>query len=225
MNIGTLNENPLHAALKQWYAAPGDSMEVQMHNYVIDLVRGDLLIEIQTGGFGPLARKLTNLLPTHSVRLVHPIAQTKWISKIGEDLQPVSRRKSPKRGRLHNIFSPLVAIPQLLEHPNFELEVLLIDMEEVQLFDGKRGWRRKGWVVHERRLLTVNQQHHIAGPEALAALLPPNLPSPFTTADLADQLQIPRRLAQQMSYCLRKTDQIQIVGKVGNAICYTANKP
>ena len=199
MNIGTLNENPLHAALKEWYAAPGDRVEVPLHGYVIDLVRGELLIEIQTGGFGPIARKLSNLLTSHPVRLVHPIAQTKWITKIGEDVQPVSRRKSPKRGRLHDVFSPMVAIPHLIAHPNFELEVLLIDMEEVQRFDGKRGWRRKGWVVHERRLLTVNTQQRIDTPAALTQLLPPNLPTPFTTVDLANHLQIPRRLAQQMS--------------------------
>ncbi|MBI1298895.1 hypothetical protein GC175_28520 [bacterium] len=195
-----------------------------MHNYVIDLVRGDLLIEIQTGAFSPIARKLSNLLAFHPIRLVHPIAQTKWITKIGDDAQPISHRKSPKRGRLHDVFAPLVAIPQLLEHPNFELEVLLIDMEEVQHFDGKRGWRRKGWVVHERRLLTVNEQHHIGNPEASAQLLPPTLPSPFTTADLANHLQIPRRLAQQMTYCLRKTETIRVVNKAGNALCYVESQ-
>lgn len=223
MNIGTLNENPLHAALKQWYAAPGDRVEVPLHGYVIDLVHEDLLVEIQTGAFGPIARKLSTLLVTHRVRLVHPIAQHKWIVKIGEDEQPVSRRKSPKQGRLCDICAPLTAIPHLLTHPQFELEVLLIDVEEIQRFDGKRGWRRKGWIVHERRLLSVNSRHRIDTPQSLAELLPTGLPVPFTTAHLAEHLQIPRRLAQQMTYCLRKTEQIHIVGKAGNTLCYTAN--
>ncbi|MEZ4832454.1 MAG: hypothetical protein R2873_10725 [Caldilineaceae bacterium] len=221
MGIGTLNENPLHAALKQWYADPDDRLEAPLHGYVIDIVRQDLLIEIQTGGFSPIARKLLTLLSTHRVRLVHPIAQNKWILKLSEDDETISRRKSPKRGRIHDIFAPLTAIPHLLLHPRFELEVLLIDVEEIQRFDGKRGWRRKGWIVHERRLLAVNEEHRIDTPEASAQLLPPDLPVPFTTADLASHLQIHRRLAQQMAYCLRKMERIEIAGKSGNALCYT----
>ena len=46
--IGLLNEKPLHASLKQWYARPGDRFEVAVGGFVIDIVRDDLLIEIQT---------------------------------------------------------------------------------------------------------------------------------------------------------------------------------
>lgn len=68
--INTYNEKSLHADLKQWYALPGDKMEVRVDGYIIDLVRGDLLIEIQTGGFSPLKRKLAHLAQAHPVRLV-----------------------------------------------------------------------------------------------------------------------------------------------------------
>ena len=37
--IGLLNEKPLHASLKQWYARPGDRFEVPVDGYVIDLSR------------------------------------------------------------------------------------------------------------------------------------------------------------------------------------------
>jgi hypothetical protein len=40
--IGTLMETSLHAALKEWYAQPGDRTEVPMDGYVIDLVRDEL---------------------------------------------------------------------------------------------------------------------------------------------------------------------------------------
>ena len=56
--IGTLRERPLHASLKRWYARPGDRVEVAVDGYVVDLVRGDLLIEIQTRGFATLRPKL-----------------------------------------------------------------------------------------------------------------------------------------------------------------------
>lgn len=47
--IGRLNEGPLHAALKRWCARPGDRLEAVVDGYVIDIVRADLLLEIQTG--------------------------------------------------------------------------------------------------------------------------------------------------------------------------------
>ena len=53
-----------------------------------------------------------------------------------------------------------------------------------------------------------------------AALLPADLAAEFTTADLAAALGRPRRLAQQMAYCLRGAGAVSAVGKQGNAIVY-----
>jgi len=61
-HIGTLREGPLHASLKQWCARPGDRFEVPVDGYVIDLVRDDLLIEVQTSGFSSMKEKLRDLL-------------------------------------------------------------------------------------------------------------------------------------------------------------------
>ena len=61
--IGTLNEKSLHAALKEWYALPGDRFEVAVDGFVADIVRGEQLIEIQTRSFPAMKRKLRRLLP------------------------------------------------------------------------------------------------------------------------------------------------------------------
>jgi hypothetical protein len=66
-DIGRLNEKSLHADLKQWLAQPGDQFEVAIDGFVIDIVRGDKLIEIQTRNFGAMKRKLTQLLDHHPV--------------------------------------------------------------------------------------------------------------------------------------------------------------
>src|SRR5512138_1933319 len=99
--INTFNEKSLHASLKQWYAGPGDQLEVRVDGYIIDLVRGDLLVEIQTSSVSKLKRKLARLAENHAVRLVFPVALEKWIVRQptaeGENPQ---RRKSPKRGRV-----------------------------------------------------------------------------------------------------------------------------
>ncbi len=82
------------------------------------------------------------------------------------------------------------------------------------------GWRRKGWLTHERRLLAVLDQHTLTSSADLRALLPDGLPDPFTTADVAEATGQPRRLAQQIAYCLRESGAVEAVGKRGNAWLY-----
>src|SRR5262249_19509590 len=120
--IGLLNEKPLHASLKQWYARPGDRFEVAVGGFVVYLVRDDLLIEIQTGHFASIKSKLTKLARSHQVRLVYPIVQEKWIVRLAtDDRGGVIRRKSPRRGRWEDLFRELVSVPQLLSNRNFSL--------------------------------------------------------------------------------------------------------
>jgi hypothetical protein len=226
LTISTLNEKPLHAALKEWYAQPGDQLEVPVDRFIADIVRGNLLIEIQTASFSSIKQKLLELTAHHPVRLAYPIARQKWIVKVAEDRRTqLSRRKSPKRGRVEDVFAELVSFPTLLASPNFSLEVLFIQEEEVRHHDPKRGWRRRGWLTHERRLLEVLDRQRFQTPADMANLLPATLPEPFTTSDLAASLPRPRRLAQRMAYCLREMQVIDPVGKQGNAILYvrTAN--
>lgn len=219
--IGTLNEKPLHVALKAWYARPGDRFEVAVGGFIVDIVRGGLLVEIQTGNFSAIKRKLTVLTASHPVRLVYPIAREKWIVKLAKDGDGISgRRKSPKRGAFEHLFGELVSFPRLLSDPNFSLEVLLIQEEEVRRYDGKRGWRRRGWVTHERRLLDVVESRLFESPADVGALIPRGLAEPFTTSDLAAAIGKPRRLAQKMAYCLREMGVVEPVGKRGNAILY-----
>ncbi|MCH8992079.1 MAG: hypothetical protein IIA44_10080 [Acidobacteria bacterium] len=154
--IGTLREKPLHASLKRWYARPGDGVEVHVDGFVIDLVREDLLIEVQTRGFSSMKQKITTLLELgHRVRIVHPIPIDKWIVKVDADGTVLSRRRSPRHGNPTDVFAELVSFPDLLAHPHLEVEVLLTIEEEYRRHTPNRSWRRKGWTVVERRLIEV----------------------------------------------------------------------
>jgi hypothetical protein len=220
-DIGTLNENPLHAALKAWYAQPGDRLEVPVDEFIVDVVRGDLLVEIQTANFSAVKQKLAALTASHPVRLVHPIARQKWLVKLPKEGQgQARRRRSPKHGAFEHVFQELVSIPKLLSHPNFTLEVLLTHEEEIRRYVGKRAWRRRGWATQERRLLDVVGRRLFETPADIGGLLPSDLPEPFTTSDLAAAIGKRRRLAQQMAYCLREMGALAPVGKQGNAILY-----
>lgn len=220
-HIGTLREKPLHASLKRWYARSGDRIEVPVDGFVIDLVREDLLIEVQTRGFSSMKQKITTLLDLgHRVRVVHPIPIDKWIVKVDADGTVLSRRRSPKHGNPTDVFAELVSFPNLLADPRLEIDVILTNEEEYRRYTPNRSWRRKGWTIEERRLIDVVDTLLISNTDDLAALLPAGLSDPFTTADLATELGRPRRSAQQMAYCLRIADVIVAVGKRGNAVEY-----
>jgi hypothetical protein len=217
--IGTLNEGSLHAQIKAWYAQPGDLVEHPVDGYVIDLVRGDTLIEIQTGGFAPLKRKLERLLGDHPVRLVVPVALERRIVRLSADGDVLSARRSPKRGRPQDVFARLVSLPALLARPGFELDVLLTHEDEYRRHEAGRAFRRHGWVVAGRALVSVQESVLLAGADDAAALLP-DLDDPFDTAELARAGGWSRRLAQQMAYCLRAMDALRPDGHRGRAVLY-----
>ena len=219
--IGTMGERSLHAALKDWYSQPGDRQEVIVDGYHIDIVRDDLLIEIQTRNFSSLKRKLATLTNSHRVHLVHPIAREKWIVRLSDSgLERLSRRKSPKHGTLFNVFEELVSIPELIANANFTLEVLMIQEEEIRRKHARGRWRRGGWGTCDRQLLDVVERAVVTSPDDFRRWLPDELPKPFTSADLAEALHQPRDLAQKMVYCLRKLGAIEVMGRQGNAILY-----
>ncbi len=218
--IGLLNEKPLHASLKRWYAQPGDRFEVPVEGFVIDIVRDDQLLEIQTGNFASIKPKLIHLVRSHPIRLIYPIALEKWIVRLAKgESKGVTRRKSPKRGRLEDVFWEMVSIPQLLLNRSFSLEVLIIREEEARRYGGKRNWHRKGFVVEERRLLEVVDRKLFKESADWLTFIPAGLES-FTARDLAEAIDISQELAQKMAYCLRNAGVTNLMGKRGRANLY-----
>lgn len=217
--IGSLNEKPLHASLKEWYYRDGDLVEAPLEGFVIDLVRDELLIEIQTRGFSALHRKFDRLLDAHAIRLVHPVPAEKWIVKLDSHGDQVSRRRSPRRGIVADVCQELTAFPSLLDHPNFTLEVVLTVEEEVRRPD-KRGWRHGGFAIEERRLMGVVEQVELGSVADLLQLLPQDLPDPFTTSDLAGSLQRSKHQAREVAYCLRESGAVATAGRDKRGILY-----
>lgn len=219
--IGTLREDSLHAALKAWYAQPGDQLECRVDGYVIDVVRGDLLVEVQTGNFSAIKRKLATLLENHRIRLVYPIPSERWIVRMsGDGTGVLGRRKSPKHGQVADIFRELVSIPVLMQHPNLSLEVVLTREEVVWREDGQGSWRRGGRSIADRRLLEVVSRSVFCTPGDFRALIPADLPQVFTVPDLSRHTRQPSHLMRKMVYCLREMGVIEVVGKHGRAPAY-----
>jgi hypothetical protein len=221
--IGTLGERSLHAALKRFYCQPGDRVEEKVQGYWIDIRRGDELIEIQTGGFSGMKRKLESLLAERQVRVVHPVAVEKWISKTAKDgATVISRRKSPKKGSLYDVFDELVSFPQFVLNPNFSLEVVLVREEEWRCADGKGSWRRGGTSIKDHLLLDIAERVHFKNGADFARLLPKGWSGPSTNRELATLLKLPYFRAARMTYCFTRMGVLKTVGKRGNSILFAA---
>jgi len=225
-SIGTLNEGHLHASLRARYLEPGDRVEAGLDGYVVDILRGDLVIEIQTANFSAIARKMRDLVSRHRVRLVYPIPRDLWIVKVPPNTNGgVTRRKSPKHLDVIDVFEELVSFPELIAHENFQLDVVLTQEERLQSFDGRRRRRRGGWVTIERRLLEVCRTVSLHNHADYMSLIPIGLPAEFLTSDIANALRRPRTLAQKVAYCLRNCGLIEQIGSKGNGIVYSKVTP
>lgn len=213
--IGRLTERSLHAALRQYLACPGDEFEVRLDGYIIDIVRDGLLIEVQTRHLYALRPKLLRLLEHHRVRLVHPLSLDRWIVREAVDGR-LTRRRSPKHAEIHDLFGELVRLPDLAAHPNFTLEILLIQEEQLWRDDGQGSWRRRHWSLVDRRLVGVSASREFQDPVDYLAVLPP-LPDHFTNADLARSKGWNTRLAAQATYALRAMGLLESAGKRGRS--------
>lgn len=232
--IGTLNESPLHQALKmhylEHYTGGCGALEAPVGSYVADVLCGRDIYEIQTGSLGAMRSKLQALLPDYRVVVVLPVAVRSTIIKLASDSDgeldgTFTKRRSPKRGTILNLLDELVSVPHLLNHANFIVDVALIEQEQLRSFCPKARRGRGGWRTIERRLLAVQAIHRFASAADLWDLLETPPAEPFGTAELADALGAPRDTAQKLAYCLRGAEQIEQVGKKGNALLYCRAHP
>ncbi len=220
-------EFSLHRALKEHYAGPDALTEVPLAGYRVDAVRPNLLIEIQHGSLGAIRQKIARLVESHNVLVVKPVVMRKTLvqqTRRGGDVR--SRRLSPKRGQLCDVFQDLVHFTQVFPHPRLTLEVALVEVEEWRYPGHGRRRRRRvnDFQVEDQRLVQIHQTHVVRQAADLLTLLGAPLPATFHTGELAELLNIPRWLAQKVAYCLREAGAVEAVGKQGNAWVYRLPK-
>ncbi len=217
--INTWNETALHETLKNSWCGPEGSVEVALNGVICDGIRRDgSIIEIQTTGFGKIRKKLELLIQENHVELVYPIAVNLQIQTCDVDGTLLSCRKSPKHGTIYQLFGELTGIYDLVGHPNLSITTVFADVLERRINDGTGSWRRKGIRIDNRELETIRETRTFRDLSEYAALLPENLPSPFTVADLRKAGA--GKHAGRMAWVLRKRGCIIQEGKIKNAFLY-----
>lgn len=219
--IGVERESSLHRALKFRYAASDDLTEKTIGDFICDGIGKDgELIEVQTGSFAPLKKKIPAFTAYSRVRIIHPIILTKYIELYDETGSLVRRRKSPRSGTVWDLFSSLLYAPELPLIPGLSVELALVDITEKRVADGKGSWRRKGASIRDRELLAWHEAIPLEKPRDYRRFAPFKRGEEFTVRDLAEKAHIDTVSARKTLYVLHKMKLLKRKGKRGNSFVY-----
>ncbi|MDR3161964.1 MAG: hypothetical protein LBU28_10165 [Spirochaetaceae bacterium] len=220
--IGTEHESSLHRALKFRYAGEGGDTEIARGGYVCDAVRPEgECIEVQTGSFKPLEDKVRHLSRSGPVRIVHPIILVKYIELFDPEGKILSRRKSPRKGTVWDLFSALIYAPELPVLPGLTIELALVEVSERRVRDGRGSWRRRGVSIADRELFSHHGTLSLAGVGAYRRFAPFEGGEPFTARALGMRAGILPALARKTLYVLTRLGITERIGKEGNAWVYS----
>ena len=217
-------ETSLHQQLKQCYAQEDGNTEVVMGNYRIDAIRDDELIEVQCASLSAIRDKCQNLLKRHQLRVVKPIVLRTRIAKAKTAESAItSRRMSPKRGSILDLFDELIYFTRVFPHKNLTLEVPLIHVEQLRIPDKRkrrRRWHKEHKVVDVKLESIESTQEFREAADLLKLIDLPDSVDDFNTVDLAEAIDRPRWNAQHIAYVLRKTGAIEQTSRKRTGIIY-----
>lgn len=220
--IGTYGEKTVHAVLKNYFEPYADSHEQKIGGFVADIVGEDGIIEIQTGSFERLGKKLEAFLAVSRVTVVYPIPRQKWLIPI----DPLTgergkRRKSPLRGTPWDVFSELYKIKPFLANENFRLCIVMLDVEEYRRPPEENGrGRRRGYVRYDRVPLELAETVHIDERADWGYFIPPGLPEEYTTAEFGEMSGVGKRYAALVLNVLTAAGAVEKIGKRGRSFLY-----
>jgi ribosomal protein S25 len=222
--IGTLGEKSLHAVLKHYYEPNTANHEQKIGLFVADIITEDGIIEIQTRAFDRLRKKLTEFLKIAPVTVVYPIPSTKWLLWIDEATgETTKKRKSPKRGSIYDSINELYKIKSMLNHPNFRLCMVFIDMEEYRCLNGWSKDKKKGSTRFDRIPIDIVDEVYINNTVDFLKFIPTDLTEQFTSKNFAKAAKIRLDTAQTALNILHHIGVVRRVGKQGNMHIYERN--
>lgn len=224
--IGTLGEKSLHRALKSWYQPDETRHEVRLGRFTADAENPQGgVIEVQTGSFFALKKRLPVYLMAGRVLLVCPVVQRKWLCWVDPETGEVlSRRCSPKQGTVLDLSRELVHILPFLREENLVFSFPFLEVEEYRLQDGWSRDKKRGSSRYERKLLQVFQRVDVHTSSQWAALLP-DLPQPFTAKELQKAARLSPQGASAAVKVWKTAGALFFCGKKGRSYTYRPIQP
>lgn len=222
--IGTLSEKTIHSVLKNYYSPDISNHEIKVDGYIADIMEGDHIIEIQTGNFDKLRKKLNVYLANYKVTIVYPVSKSKLIHWIDPDTGEVHKpRKSNKTGTYYEIFKELYKIKPFLLNDNISFNILLINVDEYRYLDGWSKDKKKGASKCDKIPTKLVAEISVNNIIDYRNLIPDNLNKGFTSRQFAKAAKIPIKLSQTTLNILFYVGAVIRTGKDGNSYLYQRN--
>jgi len=219
--IGTFGEKTLHAVLKSYFEPDTDKHEIKVGSFIADIVNDNSITEIQTRSLNALRKKLSAFLEHSPVTVVYPLPKTKWLLWIdGKTGEVTKKRKSPRQGRICDAIHELYKIRPLMDHPNFRLCIVMIDIEEYRYLDGWSEDKKKGSTRYDRIPVDIAEEICFDSPADYLQFVLDDLQRQFTAKDYKNSSKTNLRTAQTALNILHYIGAVKRVGKLGNSYVY-----
>lgn len=191
--ITTYHERSLHAFLKSRFCPDEEKHEVKIGKFVADACDGNVIFEIQTGNFGPLAKKIKFYLENtdYKIVIVRPLGKNRrifWLDKESGELKR-SQRPSPKHENLASGIADLYYLRELFGNERLSFCFLLMEINEVRLLDGYGKHKKIRATSVDRLAGEIYCEHYISTIDDIKAEILPLLPDgEFSRAELSKAL-------------------------------------
>lgn len=226
--ITIYHERSLHAFLKSRFCPDEEKHEVKIGRFVADACDGNVIYEIQTGNFGPLAKKIKFYLENtdYKIVVVRPLAKNhriSWLDTESGELQK-SKRPSPKHENLASGIADLHYLRELFGNERLSFCFLLMEINEVRLLDGYGKYKKIRATSVDRLAGEIYSEHFISTLADVESAILPLLPDgEFSRAELAKALGL-KALKLWSAQKFLVESGLLTSKSVGNKLIFSKNK-
>ena len=219
--IGTYREKKLHVILKRYFEDDPAFHEIPAKGFIADILRGDVITEIETAGFSGLGVKLAAYLPEYRVRLVHPLAGKKYVSWIDPETREISsRNRSPKKEGAYDLLFEMVRILPYAADPGLTVLGPVMEMEEYRLADGWGRGGKRGSHRFERIPADLIDIIELCSDDDYRRYIPDCLPDVFTVKAFSEAARIDNGRARAVMKVMERRGVLVQLGKEGRAVTW-----
>ena len=220
--FGTLAEKRLHAVIKKYLCEDEQYHEVGLYGtrFLSDIRIGDEVVEVQTGSFFPMKKKIAYYLEHTelTVTVVHPIAVTRWLSWVDPATTELSPRRRVRGETPWELLPELYYLSEHLGHPRLRFQLLLLEVQDFRVLNGWSKDRKKGSDRYERMPLALLEEQSFSSPSDFAVFLPQELPAHFTVKEFSTISKLRGRKAYSAVRALAALGLIKQAEPIGRSM-------
>ena len=220
--FGTLAEKRLHAVIKKYLCEDEACHEVGVAGtrFVSDIRIGNDVIEVQTGSFFPMKKKIAHYLEKTdlTVTVVHPIAVTRWMSWVDPETTEISPRKKVRGEAPSELLPELYYLSEHLGNPRLHFRLLLLEVQDFRVLNGWSKDRKKGSCRYERMPLALVGEQSFGTPLDFSVFLPEALPDHFTVKDFSTHSKLRGRKSYSAVRALASLGLIEQAEPIGRSM-------